>query len=431
MKYPKIIAELERMQWAITPEALYGVFKAVDKGLDDSDYELFHKAASSEMAEATKESPVNGRGVLVINGPIIPRGNALTESSGIAAIDKLTKDFKAFEADESIKEIVLLIDSPGGAVTGVSDFAKLIKASEKPTASFIVGQAASAAYWIASATDRIVSTDTGQPGSLGVVLTHRMTAEEGEREFVSAQSPYKRPDLDSKEGKAVMQNLVNEIADVFIETVAENRGVSVKTVLDKFGKGALVVAKKALEVGMIDEISTVNDFMIEAKCGGRRFESSSQLIEAESTKPAIAGERTAAMTLAEFLAENPAAKAELEAAKAEAFEAGRAALRAQHEKVARYLQGDSYPIEVKNLAIEVIKGNSEFAALEGAAVVLDAMKQKMESLAAQAETEEQPESQDIAAPQQPEAREGELRTAADVEAWQMRMRSGNGEMEVA
>lgn len=436
MKYPKIIAELERAQWAITPEALYGIFKAVDKGLDDGDYELFHKAVSSEMTETTKKSSVNGRGVLVINGPIIPRGNALTESSGIVAIDKLTKDFKALEADEAIKEIVLLIDSPGGTVTGVSDFAKLIKVSETPTAAFVVGQAASAAYWIASATDRIVSTDTGQVGSIGVVSTYRASTKEGEREFISAQSPYKRPDLDSKEGKAVMQDLVNEIADVFIGTVAKNRDASVETVLNKFGKGGLVVAKKALEVGMIDEISTVNDFMLEAKCGGRRFESSNQLEKTELTKPAIAGERTAAMiTLADFLAENPAAKAELEAIRAEAFEAGKTAgmiaLRTRHEKVARYLQGDAYPIEVKNLAIEVIKGNSEFAALEGAAVVMDAMRQKMESVAAQQESAEQPESQDLAAPQtQSESQDGQLRTVADVEAWQARMRLGNGEVEV-
>jgi hypothetical protein len=44
MKYPKIIAEIERTQWAITPEALRGILRAVDTGLTAADYEIFHKA---------------------------------------------------------------------------------------------------------------------------------------------------------------------------------------------------------------------------------------------------------------------------------------------------------------------------------------------------------------------------------------------------
>lgn len=258
MKYPRIIAEIERTQWAITPEALHGIEKAIEVGLTADDYELFHKSEALENFDSEKPTIVDGKGLLVINGPIVPRANTLTKASGLAAIDQLTRHFKALEVDDSVKEICFLVDSPGGAVTGVSDFAQLIKASSKLTSAFVVGQAASAAYWIVSATDKVVASDTSLVGNIGVVLTYRT---DGEKRIVSAQSPDKRPDLDSKEGQAILQRQVNEIADVFIEAVAKNRDVSVETVLDHFGKGASVVAKRALSVGMIDEISTINEFM--------------------------------------------------------------------------------------------------------------------------------------------------------------------------
>jgi ClpP class serine protease len=273
MNHPKILAEIERTQWAITDEALRGILLAVEKELTAEDYKLFHQldetkrdALVSDLGERmadTKNAHKQGKtGILFIDGPIIPRGSALTDASGLTSIEALTRDFHALEADNGIHHIMLLIDSPGGSVTGISDFTKMVKMSSKLTTSFVFGQALSAAYWIATGADRIVSVDTGLVGSIGVIITHRdKAAGEDNIEFISSQSPQKKPDVSTDEGRASLQRIADDLGDVFISAVAENRDVDKKNVIENFGQGAAVVARRALDAGMIDEIQSLDSIM--------------------------------------------------------------------------------------------------------------------------------------------------------------------------
>lgn len=510
MKYPKIIAEIERTHWAITVEALDGIYKAVESGLSEEDYKLFHKSEALSDFNSEKPMIIDGNGILVINGPIIPRATAFSKASGIVAIDKLTADFKALEKDESVKEIRFLVDSPGGSTTGISDFANLIKASIKPTKSFIVGQAGSAAYWIISATDWIASTDTGLPGSIGAVLIYSKNDNQT-REIISAQSPMKRANPETKEGKQVLQQIVNDLADVFIETVALNRNVSVETVLNNFGRGAMVIAKKALEVGMIDEITTIDAFLIgvredkhdyetEAQEQLRRGNSeiqtlifkktnfptresaakwaqnhefkSSPIVEKPDTwhirqndpnkyqtfrtgkplapgvtpvygikrrstsanaQPAqIAGERIAAMTLAELLAEHPAARVEhealLKAQYSAGLEAGVGQMRSENKKIASFLKIDAYPKKLREKAVMVLEGNKSFEALENLVDLLDVMAEEKKSEEAQIESAEQPAPETVGT-DVVLSKDGVMRNEADVLAWWGQ--SSNNGIEVA
>jgi ClpP class serine protease len=273
MKHPKIISEIERTHWAITLPALEGLLRAAERELTAEDYKLFHQldqvkkeALVSDLGERltdTKHAYANGKtGILFIDGPIIPRASAMTDASGLTSIDGLTRDFQMLEADEKIQHIVMLFDSPGGAVAGVSDFAQMVSMSSKLTTAFIFGQALSAAYWIASAADKIVSVDTGLAGSIGVVLTHTRKVDGVEkREFISSQSPLKHADPDSKEGREAIQQIADDLGDVFVSAVAKNRDVDKDEVLEKYGKGASVVAARALEAGMIDEIQSLDSIL--------------------------------------------------------------------------------------------------------------------------------------------------------------------------
>jgi ClpP class serine protease len=451
MKHPKIIAEIESTQWAITPEALQGILRAVETGLTSEDYELFHKVAAPTDFKNNFPLVVEGTGILVVNGPIIPRADALSQSSGIVSIDQLTKDFKALEANEKVKEIRFIVDSPGGALTGISDFAQLVKASAKPTSSFIVGQAASAAYWIVSATDRIVASNTSQSGSLGIVSVH--DGEKTGREIVSSQSPNKRPDLDTKEGRAVVQQVVNELADVFVETVADNREVSVDKVLSDFGQGGMVVAKRALAVGMIDEIATIDEFMsVETSVSSIRAQ---QITEkslspgitpvfgilrrqetAVKTKPAqIAGRREQHM-LAEFLAENPAAKVELDAIKAEQFKAGEVAglekMRNENKQFAIFLRATGYPKAFREKVILALEGERSFEAIQTLADYHDMHAEEQNSQIAQEESAEQPEPAELGVVEQQLSTDGQIRSDADLEQFYADCRAGGSEnVEVA
>jgi ClpP class serine protease len=154
------------------------------------------------------------------------------------------------------------MDTPGGSVTGVSDFAQQVAASKKPLTAHVIGMAESAGYWIASQADRLTSVDTGTVGSIGVVapIVDYSEAEEkrGIKSFdiVSKQSPRKRTDLKTAEGQKELQAILNGMADLFISAVASGRNVDTDKVLSDFGKGGSFVAADALKRGMIDEVVT-------------------------------------------------------------------------------------------------------------------------------------------------------------------------------
>lgn len=272
--------EMQRHQWAMTPASLNAILSVLDGvELTEHDYKFFHTVSvehrqvfsetslfGAPVADTFYSSIKDNVGFLNINGPIIPRATWFSNASGMVAIDALTAEFKALEQNPRVESIVLLLDSPGGAVTGVSDFASVLKASGKRTYAF-AWTAASAAYWIASAADTIVSPDTGLVGSIGTVISLTDYSEADRKkgvkqiEIVSAQSPNKRPDINTVEGQAVLQQLVDELSDVFIDTVGANRNKTSAEVMATFGAGALLVAKRALTVGMVDVIQDVNSFV--------------------------------------------------------------------------------------------------------------------------------------------------------------------------
>lgn len=201
-------------------------------------------------------------GVVHIIGPIFRYANLFTEISGATSIGRVAKVFAEMQKDESIDQIILNIDSPGGEVTGISEFAQRVKNSEKPVIAYVDGMAASAAYWIASAASKIVMNETASAGSIGVVITvYRSDKDEEYTEFVSSQSPMKRPDYDSEEGKSEIQLRADRLADIFVTTVAKNRSTTVENVLTNFGKGGIKIGEQAVSVGMADEIGNFEDLI--------------------------------------------------------------------------------------------------------------------------------------------------------------------------
>ena len=95
----------------------------------------------------------------------------------------------------------MLLDSPGGQVSGINAFADIVAAGTKKkyTTAFVAGSAASAAYWIASAASEIAMEGTGMVGSIGVVAAIPVqVAPDGGGdiwiEIVSSNTLNKRPD---------------------------------------------------------------------------------------------------------------------------------------------------------------------------------------------------------------------------------------------
>jgi signal peptide peptidase SppA len=257
--------------WAITPEALQQILEiSIREHLPD--FEAVAAKRSRRM-DGSESARVREGGVAVINitGPIFRYADFFTDISGGATIDSLSKDFAAALSDPSVSSILLNIDSPGGEVAGVNEFAQMVfdARDRKPIVAYVDGLGASAAYWIASAAHEIVADATGMIGSIGVVAAIPNPDKRSAREveFVSSQSPKKRPNPNTESGKDQIQALVDDLADVFVSTVARNRGVGVKTVLGEFGQGAVLVGQKAVDAGLADRLGSFEQVVSDLAAG--------------------------------------------------------------------------------------------------------------------------------------------------------------------
>jgi capsid assembly protease len=250
-------------RWAITPEMLETIIAIADRqtGFDES--KLAIAAKDSEPLANTRRADIrDGVAIIPVLGPIFPRANLFTMVSGGTSIQTLAKDFTVALNDPNVNAIVFNIDSPGGEVTGVSEFAAMIYNSrdKKPSCAYVYGLGASAAYWIGSACTKMVVSDTAEIGSIGVVSAYNDTREKDKKngvqtiEIVSSFSPKKRLDPLTDEGKSAILKIVDDLAAEFIGAVAKHRDVTTAKVLNDFGQGDVMVGKHAVVSGMVDSV---------------------------------------------------------------------------------------------------------------------------------------------------------------------------------
>lgn len=243
--------------WAIQPDMLETI-AAIARRENESPEAVAAKLG--RPLQNTRTVAVrDGVAVVPITGPIMRYANLFTEISGATSLEILARDFNAAINDSTIKAIVLEIDSPGGQAAGISEFAQMVRAANKPVVAYVGDIAASAAYWIASAADEIVVSKTGMVGSIGAVVAIDTRRTPGVLEIVSNQSPRKRVDIATDEGRAQIQARIDALAQVFIDDVANYRGISAKDVMSNFGQGDTRMGAEAVALGMADRLSTLED----------------------------------------------------------------------------------------------------------------------------------------------------------------------------
>ena len=139
-------------------------------------------------------------------------------------------------ADEDVSQIILNIDSPGGEVAGAFDLADLIYQARgtKPILAIANESALSAAYLIASAADKVYLTRTASVGSVGVMALHVDQSKAEEKiglKYTAIYAGARKNDFSphcplSDEAFAAATEKVNATYDLFVKTVARNRGIS-------------------------------------------------------------------------------------------------------------------------------------------------------------------------------------------------------------
>jgi ClpP class serine protease len=384
------MTDLLQQVWACEESAIVDYLsrrEAFDLAGLDPKHEAFFLGAPQPPAPVL--SIADGVATIAIDGVLSKAGPDLIDQilglSG-TSYGEIIKALSAAVDSPLVQSIQLAIDSPGGEVFGVDEARGAIAraAQAKPTTAINTGMIASAAYWLASAADKIVSTSpVNLTGSIGVVAV-AIDRSERDRKFgvvtvVSRNAPDKRPNLGTESGLAVVQDQVDALERAFIERVAEGRGISADTVRATFGRGRMLIAidpdsskASALSVGMIDEV--VNSFGTSSSLADQSVKAVSDTeIEAAAQSCTATEEapRCAAKEEQEMSEELQAKIAELEAMLGKNT-AAQNDLESRMTAVAPILASNVYPAVVKEIAARVLSGQEHPKALEGAIAMFDA-----------------------------------------------------------
>lgn len=187
-------------------------------------------------------------------------GDSLLGQS-ITSSEELVQFIEKADESETIKVIVLEINSPGGSAVASDEVAMAVKSVKKPVIALIREVGASGGYWIASASDYIVANRMSITGSIGVVSSYLEFSGLMEEYGVSYErlvagkykdigTPLK--DLESDE-RLILQSKLEKIHEFFIQEVAQNRKLSEGKVR-ALATGEFHLGVEALEYGLIDAL---------------------------------------------------------------------------------------------------------------------------------------------------------------------------------
>ena len=268
---------LSRAPMAMEPralQALFGSIRANSAGLFDD-----------LMGRPDRERPTVPPGVALIpvSGPLMHRslaenGGLMSRIFGLRTYTNLWQSIEEALNDDGIQHVVLDVNSPGGAVSGLFEITDAIynARGRKPMTALVDEQATSAAYTIASAADRVLIPRSGTAGSLGVLAMHVDESALNERiglDFSYITSGARKADGNpdeplSEKARADLQAEVNRLAGILFETVARNRGVDVEKLRGQ--EAAVFHGQQAIDAGLADRVQSVQEALQEAAPPRRR-----------------------------------------------------------------------------------------------------------------------------------------------------------------
>jgi len=204
---------------------------------------------------------------------IIPLSGTITTGdssllSGSVITPKLVRDYltKA-EEDKAVKAIILRIESPGGEIAPCQEILwEIERVSETKTIVVSMGgTAASGGYYISTKADKIVALPTTMTGSIGVIsqimniegLLEKLGIEVETFKGGKYKDMYRGFREMTQEEKEIMQGMIDEYYELFIEVVAEGRGLN-KEEVRNLATGQIYTGTEAKELGLIDELGDLD-----------------------------------------------------------------------------------------------------------------------------------------------------------------------------
>ncbi len=233
---------------------------------EDEDTHSYHRIAFADYLKALDEDRFGRKAKGDQVGVIVARGSILDGSHppGTIGGDSTAALIRQARNDEDIKAIVLRVDSGGGSAFAseiIRRECEKARADGKPVIASMGSVAASGGYWISTSSDQIwahPSTITGSIGILGIFPTYQRPLAKylGVRVDGVSTAPLAgvRPDRElSEEVGEIIQNIIEQGYQNFLERVAESRGMTTEEV-DKVARGRVWSGEDAFDLGLVDNL---------------------------------------------------------------------------------------------------------------------------------------------------------------------------------
>ncbi len=213
--------------------------------------------------------------IVPVIGPI-SSGTAEGPFAGMEMVKdmELNKTLRKIARDDTVKAVVLRIDSPGGSALASDNIwnAVMDLRAKKPVIASLGDVAASGGYYIAAAATEAFASPSTITGSIGVVGGKIVLASAATKLGIRTEriSTSKRANLDSpfstfnKDERDALSKLMRSTYDLFIERIVEGRNLEQKKVLE-IAQGRVWTGSQAVQLGLIDKLGNLADSVERAR----------------------------------------------------------------------------------------------------------------------------------------------------------------------
>lgn len=210
---------------------------------------------------------------------VVDSNESLTETNSFANLQKIElvgpimdvtktlEDIQKAKLDKNIKGVMLVVNSPGGAVAPSVELAYAIKELKeiKPVVVYASGVIASGSYYASIWADKIIANPGSMVGSIGVIMQGVNTEELMEKIGISTQTvkagKYKESGTPTRKWtefeEKQLQSVIDDTYNMFITDVSNARKLDVKN-HTQFADARIFTSSQAKEVGLVDEVATIS-----------------------------------------------------------------------------------------------------------------------------------------------------------------------------
>ncbi len=218
---------------------------------------------------AKRPSQTEKIAVIYVEGVIMGghgQSNVFVEQGGT---DQVIKQLHEARDDESVKAVILRINSPGGSAAASQEVGveiKKLRATGKIVVTSMGDVAASGGYWLAACTDKIYANSTTMTGSIGVYVPYANWEELYKKVGIYQEKIKSGPHKDilspertmTSEEREIIQLMVDDIYDQFVTVVAQGRNMDIDQVR-KLADGRIYTGNQAKQLGLVDELGNMYD----------------------------------------------------------------------------------------------------------------------------------------------------------------------------